>query len=94
MHIIDIHTVVPLLCGRPWGMHEVAAGAQKKELVFWFFLNILFLNIFRIAPGLPNVTECRDSCVQVSEVKKIRVGRSKNISILDFFFHTNIQRLK
>ena len=27
------------------------------------------------------------SCVQVSEVKEIRVGRSKNIFILDFFFH-------
>ena len=35
----------------------------------------------------------KDSCVQVSEVKKIRVGRSKNIFILDFFFITNIQRL-
>ena len=29
----------------------------------------------------------KDSCVQVSEVKKIRVGRSKNIFILDFCFH-------
>ena len=29
----------------------------------------------------------KDSCVQVLEVKKIRVGRSKNIFILDFFFH-------
>ena len=29
----------------------------------------------------------KDSCVQVSEVKKIRVGRSKRIFILDFFFH-------
>ena len=29
----------------------------------------------------------KDSCVQVSEVKKIRVGRSKNIFILDFFFY-------
>ena len=29
----------------------------------------------------------KDSCVQVSEVKKIRVGRLKNIFILDFFFH-------
>ena len=28
----------------------------------------------------------KDSCVQVSEDKKIRVGRSKNIFILDFFF--------
>ena len=39
----------------------------------------------------------KDSCVQVSEVKKIRVGRSKNIFILDFFFITNlvtVQRLK
>ena len=27
----------------------------------------------------------KDSCVQVSEVKKIRVGRSKNIFILNFF---------
>ena len=35
----------------------------------------------------------KDSCVQVSEVKKIRVGRSKNIFILDFFFITNVQRL-
>ena len=34
----------------------------------------------------------KDSCVQVSEVKKIRVGRSKNIFILDFFFITNVQR--
>ena len=34
-----------------------------------------------------------DSCVQVSEVKKIRVGRSKNICIFDFFFITNVQRL-
>ena len=35
----------------------------------------------------------KDSCVQVSEVRKIRVGRSKNIFILDFFFFTNVQRL-
>ena len=35
----------------------------------------------------------KDSCVQVSEVRKIRVGRSKNIFILDFFFITNVQRL-
>ena len=35
----------------------------------------------------------KDSCVQVSEVKKIRVGRSKNIFILEFFFITNIERL-
>ena len=34
----------------------------------------------------------KDSCVQVSEVKKIRVGRSKNIFILDFFFITNVLR--
>ena len=34
----------------------------------------------------------KDSCVQVSEVKKIRVGRSKNILIFDFFFTTNVQR--
>ena len=34
----------------------------------------------------------KDSCVQVSEVKKIRVGRSKNIFILDSFFITNVQR--
>ena len=33
----------------------------------------------------------KDSCVQVSEVNKIRVGRSKNIFILDFFFTTHIQ---
>ena len=33
----------------------------------------------------------KDSCVQVSEVKKIRVGRSKNIFILDFFFIINVQ---
>ena len=36
----------------------------------------------------------KDSCVQVSEVKKIRVGRSKNIFILDFFFDTHVQRLQ
>ena len=35
----------------------------------------------------------KDSCVQVSEVKKIRVGRSKNIFILDFFFIRNVQRI-
>ena len=35
----------------------------------------------------------KDSCVQVSKVKKIRVGRSKNIFILDYFFITNVQRL-
>ena len=29
----------------------------------------------------------KDSCVQVSEVKKIRVGRSKNIFILEFIFY-------
>ena len=29
----------------------------------------------------------KDSCVQVSEVKKIRVGRSKKKIILEFFFH-------
>ena len=34
----------------------------------------------------------KDSCVQVSEVKKIRVGRSKKKFILDFFFITNVQR--
>ena len=34
----------------------------------------------------------KDSCVQVSEVKKIRVGRSKNNFILDFFFMTHVQR--
>ena len=34
----------------------------------------------------------KDSCVQVSEVKKIRVGRSKNIFIWEFFFITNAQR--
>ena len=34
----------------------------------------------------------KDSCVQVSEVKQIRVGRSKNIFILDCFFITNVQR--
>ena len=33
-------------------------------------------------------------CVQVSEVKKNRVGRSRNIFILDFYFFTNEQRLK
>ena len=27
----------------------------------------------------------KDSCVQVSKVKKIRVGRSKNIILGDFF---------
>ena len=26
---------------------------------FFFFFNILFLNIFRISPGLPNVTDDR-----------------------------------
>ena len=36
----------------------------------------------------------KDSCVQVSEVKKIRVGRSKNIFILEKFFNTHIQRLQ
>ena len=48
-----------------------------------------------ITSGQPGDKKCRisirpkkkDSCVQVSEVKKIRVGRSKNIFILDFFFH-------
>ena len=35
----------------------------------------------------------KDSYVQVSEVKKIRVGRSKNIFILDFFFIRNVQRI-
>ena len=29
----------------------------------------------------------KDGCVQVLEVKLIRVGRSKNIFILDFFFY-------
>ena len=36
----------------------------------------------------------KDSCVQVLEVKKIRVGRSKNIFILDFFSITHVQRLQ
>ena len=36
----------------------------------------------------------KDSCVQVLEVKNIKLGRSKNIFILDFFFITNVQRLK
>ena len=31
----------------------------------------------------------KDSCVQVSEVKIIRVGRSKNIFILEYFFNYN-----
>ena len=35
----------------------------------------------------------KDSCVQVSEVKKIRVGRSNFFFFLDFFFITNVQRL-
>ena len=34
----------------------------------------------------------KDSCVQVSEVKKIRVGRSKNIFILDFVFSLQMYR--
>ena len=50
------------------------------------FQNLLFWrNVFR--------PKKKDSCVQVSEVQKIRVGRSKNIFILDFFFITNVQRL-
>ena len=36
----------------------------------------------------------KDSCVQVLGVKQIRVGRLKNIFILEFFFITNVQRLK
>ena len=32
--------------------------SQPMAYVFFsFFLNVLFLNIFRIAPGLPNITE-------------------------------------
>ena len=37
-----------------WEQLNVERGAAPK---FFFFLNNLFLNIFRIAPGLPNVTE-------------------------------------
>ena len=35
----------------------------------------------------------KDSCVQVSEDKRIRVCRSKSIFILESFFITNVQRL-
>ena len=33
---------------------DTSGGGVK---FFCFFLNVLFLNIFRITPGLPNVTE-------------------------------------
>ena len=36
----------------------------------------------------------KDSCVQVLEAKKIRVGMSKNIFIWDIFFITHVQKLK
>ena len=29
--------------------------------MYFFFFNVLFLNIFRIAPGLPNVTDPNNS---------------------------------
>ena len=38
----------------------------------------------RVVPLRPKK---KDSCVQVSEVKKIRVGRSKNIFILEKKIH-------
>ena len=41
--------------------------------------------------ALPIRPKKKDSCVQVSEVEKIRVGRSKTIFILDLFFITNVQ---
>ena len=34
--------------------HELCAA---RYVFFLFFLNVLFLNIFRITPGLPNITE-------------------------------------
>ena len=36
---------------------------------FFFFLNVLFLNIFRISPGLPNVTD--ESCNIIIQVHYI-----------------------
>ena len=48
---------------------------------------------FAVAKNIQIRPKKKDSCVQVSEVRKIRVGRSKNIFILDFFFFTNVQRL-
>ena len=51
------------------------ASAQRFSLFFEF----------RVPSHHPVRPKKKDSCVQVSEVKKIRVGRSKNIFILDFF---------
>ena len=57
--------------------------------------NLTGKNLFSLAPLFQRSLrpKKKDSCVQVSEVKKIRVGRSKNIFILEFVFNTNVQRL-
>ena len=45
----------------------VGRGSHNGIMVFFlcvFFFNVLFLNIFRISPGLPNVTdEFYDICI-------------------------------
>ena len=47
-------------------------------------LHLTFFFLFHCFGIRPKKKDC---CVQVSEVKKIRVGRSKNIFILEFFFY-------
>ena len=47
------------------------------------------LSYFMITPFAKAKT--KNSCIQVSDVKKIRVGRSKKIFLFWIFFITNVQ---
>ena len=95
--------ILPLL----WQALRIKNPKQKKkpsETLSWVIENTIFFQkhcfiLQKYYVWQENNTlafirpKIKDSCVQVSEVKKIRVGRSKNIFILDFFFITNVQRL-
>ena len=58
----------------------------QREVVLQIYFGWLY-------DKLNSLGQKKGSCVQVSEVQKIRVGRSKNIFILEFLFITNVQRL-
>ena len=60
--------------------HIKVSWASDIECIWWQ-VNARGIHVIVLRP------KKKDSCVQVSEVKKIRVGRSKNIFILDFFFY-------
>ena len=58
----------------------------------WFYAFYIHIHLGLLLCIISIRPPKKDSCVQVSDVTKIRVGRSKNIFILDFFFITNVQR--